>query len=406
MTEKEFFALALENELPDFDEIEKKCICELRKKDNKRISAKVKVLCVAAVLLLLVGVSSILMLSGKDSDGVELPDVSVYSLWVTDDFGGCGYSDVNFFEYTDNGTIYNDFEKDVELTDYVPPLFKTDYFDYGDAWEEENFEIIQADIIAELKKYLELIAFDFDDLVFVEDENPEDFSSEVLLDANTCVFKKSSYGYGYRLYVNIKNEVRLMVEKKYISLYYYVDYPLVQNARLCGNGTYGDFLLDDVYFCALAQYFGMDKLAYVDNGDREEDWLPLLIFYNADAKNNQELLDSFYVLSLRASAAFYAEGYVSVSVGDNFALAGEIETEIPFVGYENAYKAAVKVCEDEGFSDAQLVGCTILYYASADSVYRVPCYDFSFCVEEKEDGMDCFSVTVPCYSFAEYFSVG
>ncbi|MBQ2760016.1 MAG: hypothetical protein IJE93_09630, partial [Clostridia bacterium] len=196
------------------------------------------------------------------------------------------------------------------------------------------------------------------------------------------------------------------VDNKSVSLHYYADYPVTQNARLCGNGTYGEVLLDDVYFCALAQYFGADKLAYVDNGDREEDWLPLLIFYNADAKNNQELLDSFYVLSLRASAAFYAEGFVSVSACDNIVLAGEIETEIPFVGYENAYKAAVKVCEDEGFSDAQLAGCTILYYASADSAYRVPCYDFRFCVEEKEDGMDCFSVTVPCYSFAEYFSVG
>lgn len=405
MTEKEFFALALENELPDFEEIEKKCVCELRKKDNKRISAKVKVLCVAAVLLLLVGVSSILMLSGKDSDGVVLPDVSVYSLWVSDDFGGCGYSDVNFFEYTDNGTIYNDFEKDVELTDYVPPLFKNDYFNYIDE-DEENTQAIQADIIAELKKYLELIDFDFDDLVFVEDEYPEELSTEVLLDANTCVFKKSFYNCGYLLYVNIKNEVCLKVDNKSVSLHYYADYPVTQNARLCGNGTYGEVLLDDVYFCALAQYYGTDKLAYVDTGDREEDWLPLLIFYNADAKNNQELLDSFYVLSLRASAAFYAEGFVSVSACDNIVLAGEIETEIPFVGYENAYKAAVKVCEDEGFSDAQLAGCTILYYASADSAYRVPCYDFRFCVEEKEDGMDCFSVTVPCYSFAEYFSVG
>lgn len=405
MTEKEFFALALENELPDFEEIEKKCVCELRKKDNKNISTKAKVLSVAAVLLLLVGVSGILMLSGTNADGVVLPDVSVYRLWVTDDFGGCGYSDVNFFEYTDNGTIYNDFEKDVDLTDYVPPLFKNDYFNYIDE-DEENTQAIQADIIAELKKYLELIDFDFDDLVFVEDEYPEELSTEVLLDANTCVFKKSFYNCGYLLYVNIKNEVCLKVDNKSVSLYYYADYPVTQNARLCGNGTYGEVLLDDVYFCALAQYFGADKLAYVDNGDREEGWLPLLEFYNADAKNNQELLDNFYVLSLRASAAFYAEGYVSVSACDNIVLAGEIETEIPFVGYENAYKAAVKVCEDEGFSDAQLAGCTILYYASADSAYRVPCYDFRFCVEEKEDGMDCFSVTVPCYSFAEYFSVG
>ncbi len=405
MTEKEFFALALENELPDFEEIEKKCVCELRKKDNKNISTKTKLLSVAAVLLLLVGVSGILMLSGTNADGVVLPDVSVYRLWVTDDFGGCGYSDVNFFEYTDNGTIYNDFEKDVDLTDYVPPLFKNDYFNYIDE-DEENTQAIQADIIAELKKYLELIDFDFDDLVFVEDEYPEELSTEVLLDANTCVFKKSFYNCGYLLYVNIKNEVCLKVDNKSVSLHYYADYPVTQNARLCGNGTYGEVLLDDVYFCALAQYFGADKLAYVDNGDREEGWLPLLEFYNADAKNNQELLDNFYVLSLRASAAFYAEGFVSVSACDNIVLAGEIETEIPFVGYENAYKAAVKVCEDEGFSDAQLAGCTILYYASADSAYRVPCYDFRFCVEEKEDGMDCFSVTVPCYSFAEYFSVG
>ncbi|MBQ2758218.1 MAG: hypothetical protein IJE93_00445, partial [Clostridia bacterium] len=335
MTEKEFFALALENELPDFEEIEKKCVCELRKKDNKNISTKAKVLSVAAVLLLLVGVSGILMLSGTNADGVVLPDVSVYRLWVTDDFGGCGYSDVNFFEYTDNGTIYNDFEKDVELTDYVPPLFKNDYFNYIDE-DEENTQAIQADIIAELKKYLELIDFDFDDLVFVEDEYPEELSTEVLLDANTCVLKKSFYNCGYLLYVNIKNEVCLKVDNKSVSLHYYADYPVTQNARLCGNGTYGEVLLDDVYFCALAQYFGADKLAYVDNGDREEDWLPLLIFYNTDAKNNQELLDSFYVLSLRASAAFYAEGFVSVSACDNIVLAGEIETEIPFVGYENA----------------------------------------------------------------------
>ena len=122
----------------------------MRKKDNKNISTKTKLLSVAAVLLLLVGVPGILMLSGTNADGVVLPDVSVYSLWVSDDFGGCGYSDVNFFEYTDNGTIYNDFEKDVDLTDYVPPLFKNDYFNYIDE-DEENTQAIQADIIAELK---------------------------------------------------------------------------------------------------------------------------------------------------------------------------------------------------------------------------------------------------------------